>query len=210
MRRRKSERTSAQANLKSGWLSIAAAALIPFIGMPLASANSYNYSLTNLSGSITTNCDNCVLNSSDITAWSMSVPGFISLASTAPGAQLFVPAGDTDMTATPGAINFNFNAPYGAFLFATSSANVGFDDDRGENIGFGPGQGVVAACKSDAPGDCMFVGGGSGIQSIGLAVPAPPASAPELDPASLVGGLTLLFGLLAVVRGRRPQASTYA
>jgi hypothetical protein len=95
---------------KSGWLSIVTAALISFTGVPLASANSYNYSLTNLSGSITTNCDNCVLNSSDITAWSMSLP----------------------------------------------------------------------------------------------------ASAPELDPASLVGGLTLLFGLVAVVRGRRPQASAYA
>jgi len=197
---------------KSGWLSIVAAVLIPFIGMPLASANSYDYSLTNtgLSGSITTNCDNCVLNSSDITAWSMSVPGFITLASTTPGAQLFVPAGDTDMMATPGAITFNFGGIYGGILFATPSANVGYGDDQGHNIGFGPGQGIVAACKNDVPGDCMFVGGGSSIQSIGLAVPAPPASAPELDPASLVGGLTLLFGLLAVVRGRRPRASTYA
>jgi hypothetical protein len=195
---------------KSGWLSIVAAALIYASGMPLAGASSYNYSLTNLSGSITTNCDNCVLNSSDITAWSMSVPGFISLASTTPGAHLFVPAGDTDMMATPGAINFNFNAPFGGFQFATSSANVAYVDDEGENIGFGPGQGIVAACKNDVPGDCMFIGGGSGIQSIGLAVPAPPASAPELDPASLVGGLTLLFGLVAVVLGRRPLAPTYA
>jgi hypothetical protein len=130
------------------------------------------------------------------------VPGFMSIASTTPGAELFVPAGDTDVTATPGAINFNFNAPYSAFLFATSSATLGFDDDQGNDIGFGPGQGVVAACKSDGPGDCMFVGGGSGTQSIGLAVPAPPASAPapELDPASLVGALTLLFGLRGAPR----------
>ena len=193
---------------KSGWLSIGAVVLISFSGLPLASASNYTYSLTDLSGSITTNCDNCVLNSSDITAWSMSVPGFLSLASTTPGAQLFVPAGDTDMMATPGAINFNFNAPFGGFLFATSSGNVGYDDDRGENIGFGPGEGIVAACKNDFAGDCMFFGGSMGTRSIGLAVP--PAAAPELDAASLVGGLTLLFGLLAVVRGRRPRASTYA
>jgi hypothetical protein len=192
---------------KGGWFSIVAAALILFTGVPLASASSFTYDLTSLSGSITTNCDNCVLNSSDITGWSMSVPGFISLASTTPGAQISVPAGDTDMTATPGSINFNFNAPFGGFQFATSSASVAFVDDRGDNIGFGPGQGVIAACKSDSPGDCMFFGGGSGTQSIGLAAPAPPTSAPELDPASLVCGLTLLFGLLAVGRGRRPLAS---
>jgi hypothetical protein len=155
---------------KSGWLSIVAAALISFIGMPLANAGSYIYSLTNLSGYITTNCDNCVLNSSNITAWSMSVPGFISLSSTTPGAQLSVPAGDTDMMATPGAITFNFGGIYGGILFATPSANVGYGDDQGHNIGFGPGNGIVAACKNDFPGDCMFIGGGQGTQSIALAV----------------------------------------
>jgi hypothetical protein len=152
----------------SGRLSIVAAALISFIGMPLASAGSYTYSLTDLSGYITTNCDNCVLNSSNITAWSMSVPGFISLASTTPGAHLSVPAGDTDMVATPGAINFNFNAPYGGFVFATPSANVGYDDDQGENIGFGPGVGIVAECSNS--GGCMFTGGTYGSRSIALAV----------------------------------------
>ena len=80
---------------KSGLLSLVAAAPMSFTGVPLASASSYTYNLTSLSGSITTNCDNCVLNSSDITGWSMSVPGFVSLASTTPGAKLFVPAGDT-------------------------------------------------------------------------------------------------------------------
>src|ERR1700730_17958416 len=113
---------------QSGWLSLVAAALISFIGMPLASAGSYIYNLTDLSGYITTNCDNCVLNSSNITAWSMSVPGFISLSSTTPGAQLSVPAGDTDMTATPETINFSFTGPYGAFVFATPSASVAYAD----------------------------------------------------------------------------------
>jgi hypothetical protein len=195
-----------QSVTKSEWVSIVAAALISFGGMPLASASSFTYDLTDLSGSITTNCDNCVLTSSDITGWSMSLPGFLSLASTTPGAQVSVPAGDTDMVATPTAINFSFNAPFGGFSFGTSSGSVAYVDDRGDNIGFGPGEGIIAACKNDAPGDCMFFGGGSGTRSIGLAAAAPPASAPELDPASLVGGLTLLFGLLAVFRGRRPLA----
>jgi hypothetical protein len=156
---------------KSGWSSLVAAALMSVIGTPLASAGSYIYSLTDLSlGYITTNCNNCVLNSSTITAWSMSVPGFISLASTTPGARLQVPAGDTDMVATPEAITFNFNAPYGIFLFATPSASVGYADDQGGNIGFGPGFGIVAACKNDFPGDCVFGGGGDGTESIGVAV----------------------------------------
>jgi hypothetical protein len=160
-----------QSVTQSGWSSLVAAALISFIGMPLASAGSYIYSLTDLSsGYITTNCNNCVLNSSTITAWSMSVPGFISLASTTPGARLQVPAGDTDMVATPEAISFNFNAPYGAFLFATPSASVGYVDDQGGNIGFGPGFGIIAACKNDSPGDCVFGGGGDGTESIAVAV----------------------------------------
>jgi hypothetical protein len=153
---------------KRGGLSIVAAALISFIGMPLASAGSYIYSLTDLSGYITTNCNNCVLNSGNITGWSMSVPGFISLASTTPGAQVSVPAGDTDMVATPGAINFNFNAPFGGFVFAAPGAYVGYDDDRGEDIGFGPGVGVVAECSN--PGYCMFTGGTYGTRSIAVAV----------------------------------------
>jgi hypothetical protein len=155
---------------RSGWLSMVAAALTCFIGMPLASAASFTYSLTDLSGTITTNCNNCVLNSSNITAWSMSVPGFISIASTTPGAQLSIPAGDTDMVATPEAITFNFNAPYGGIIFSAPSANVGYQDDQGGNIGFGPGNGIVAACKNDFAGDCMFVGGGDDAEPIALPV----------------------------------------
>jgi hypothetical protein len=155
---------------KSGWLSIVAAALISFIGMPVASAGSYTYSLTDLSGYITTNCNNCVLNSSNITAWSMSVPGFISLASTTPGAQLQVPAGDTDMGATPESINFSFTGPYGAFVFATPSASVAYADaGPNGNIGFGPGFGIISECSN--PGDnCNFTGGTEGPRSIAVAV----------------------------------------
>ena len=34
-------------------------------------------------------------------------------------------------------------------------------------------------------------------------VVSPPMTAPEIDPASIASGLTLLFGGLAVLRGRR-------
>lgn len=36
---------------------------------------------------------------------------------------------------------------------------------------------------------------------------APPTAAPEINPASALGGLTLLLGSLAVLRGRRPYAN---
>ena len=75
------------------------------------------------------------------------------------------------MGATPEAINFSFSNPYGAVAFATPSASVAYvDAGPYGNIGFGPGFGVVAACKNDFPGDCTFIGGGQGTQSIALAV----------------------------------------
>jgi hypothetical protein len=161
---------------KSGWLSIVSAALISFIGMPLVDAASFTYSLSsnvnaNLTGFITTTCDDCVLNASNITSWSMSVPGFFSISSTSPGAQLHVPAGDTDMVATPNAINFNFGGTFGGLVFNTTAAGVGYSDDEGGDIGFGPGEGVVSACKNGGSGlnGCAFVTGESDTQTIALA-----------------------------------------
>ena len=156
---------------KSGLLSIFAAGIISSLGLPLANAASYTYTLSDESGFITTTCDNCVLNSSNITAWSMTVPGFLSITSTAPGAKVSVPAGDTDMVATPEGINFSFNGPSGGFLFSNPSGSIGYDDDQGGNIGFGPGEGVIAACSNSSPGDCEFFGG-DGTRSIAsVAVP---------------------------------------
>ena len=156
---------------RCGLLSIFAAGIISFLGLPLANAASYTYTLSDESGFITTSCDNCVLNSSNITAWSMTVPGFLSLTSTAPGAKVSVPTGDTDMVATPEGINFSFNGPYGGFLFSNPSGSIGYDDDQGGNIGFGPGEGVIAACSNSSPGDCEFFGG-DGTRSIAsVAVP---------------------------------------
>ena len=45
--------------------------------------------------------------------------------------------------------------------------------------------------------DCAYATGG------GYAVGGIRARAPEIDPASAASGLTLLFGALAVIRGRR-------
>jgi hypothetical protein len=43
------------------------------------------------------------------------------------------------------------------------------------------------------------------IAHFGISVPKNVVSAPEIDPASALGGLTLLLGGLAVVRGRRSK-----
>ena len=46
----------------------------------------------------------------------------------------------------------------------------------------------------------------TGSQIFATPAPAsPPVAAPEIDPASAAGGITLLAGLLAIFRGRRPQ-----
>jgi hypothetical protein len=155
---------------KSGLLAIFAAGIISFLGLPLANAASYTYTLSDESGFITTTCDNCVLNSSNIIAWSMTVPGFLSITSTAPGAEVSVSAGDTDMVATPEGINFSFNGVYGGFLFSNPSGSIGYNDDQGGNIGFGPGEGVIAACSNSSPGDCEFFGrdGTSSIASVAV------------------------------------------
>jgi hypothetical protein len=133
----------------------------------------------------------------------MSIPSSISISSTTPGAQIIVPAGDTDMMATPGSLNFNFGGPYGNFEFSNPTAVLAYNDDQGDNIGFGPGEGVVSACQKAPPGNCQFFGGAMGVQSVSVGVHTSPTSAPELDPRSLIAGLTLLFGLVAVFRGRR-------
>ncbi len=153
---------------KGRWASIVATALLPFIGMPLASAATYTYNLSDVAGYITTNCDNCVLSSSNIVAWSMSVPGF-SIASTDPGAGVYVPAGDTDMGATPGALNFAFTGTFFGIRFTGSTGTVGYDDAGPYgNIGFGPGFGVISEC--DNSDNCNFVGGTEGTRSIGTPV----------------------------------------
>lgn len=146
---------------KCGWLSIVAAGLMSSIGMSPARAATYTY-LTDVDGYITTTRDNCILNSSNIVAWSMSVPVF-SVASTDPGANLSVAAGDTDMVATPDGINFT--GIYYGTSFATPSGDVDFDDAGPDgNIGFGPAEGVIAEC--DNSGNCNFTEGTEGTRAI--------------------------------------------
>jgi hypothetical protein len=84
--------------------------------------------------------------------------------------------------------------------------------------GFGPltfcGGGCPAggSGRTSGPGMIVYGGGKTGIFSLadGLLLGTdPPASAPEIDPAGAMGGVTLLLGALAVMRGRRRIPRSY-
>lgn len=113
----------------------------------------------------------------------------------------------------PGPIGSIFwNGSNGTFQFTTSNGAVtGWDVGLGEcpcygtetlslvnggdsyslNIGFTPDAG---------PDQTLYSGSTSGTSGTWVAEGA--AEAPEIDPSSAIGGLTLLLGGLAVVRGR--------
>jgi Abnormal spindle-like microcephaly-assoc'd, ASPM-SPD-2-Hydin len=133
-------------------------------------AATFTYPLndTGFSGFISTSCDDCTLNASNITAWSISAGG-VTVSSTDPGAQVVVPAGDNDFGAHPNGVTFSFEGPFGSFTFQTASASIFFQDDEGDNVGFGPGFGDIGACTSSG---CSPVNVGQGLEQISsLATP---------------------------------------
>jgi hypothetical protein len=158
-----------------------------------------------LVGAITTSCDQCLLNSSNITGWSLTTtagPLPFSEASTDPGASAgyYLGQGPTSLTATPTAMTYDFGAN-GQFAFQTNNAFLlfGFSDIGAFLMGF-PGQ-IVECEGSNACGGAVFQGGTTVLGDIKSV-----AAAPELDAASLGGALTLLLGSLAVLHGRRRSA----
>jgi trimeric autotransporter adhesin len=138
--------------------------LVSLATAPRAAAAAYTYTLTGVfSGSITTTCDSCALNASNITAWSISA-GSTSVSSTTPGALLTVPAGDTDLQATPSGIKFSFAGPFGALTFSTPAASIVMTDDKNGNSGFGPGAGAIQGCTP--AGACTSLAGGTGSETL--------------------------------------------
>jgi hypothetical protein len=171
-----------------------------------------------LSGTITTSCDQCVLNSSDITAWALAstatpvgAPAPFAIASTDPGA--FASSDflgfPSNLAANPTAITYDFGKD-GEFVFATNNefVQLGYSDIGASLMGF-PGE--IAVCSGSATGSGS--GGSSCLAGLFRAGPMVFASiknvaAPELDATSLAGALTLLLGSLAVLRGRPRSASS--
>jgi hypothetical protein len=159
-----------------------------------------------LAGTITTSCDQCLLNSSNITAWALAStnsPLPFSAASTDPGASAgyYLGEGPTSLTATPTAITYNFGAN-GQFAFQTNNDFLifAYSDIGAFLMGF-PGQIVECAGSNPCAGE-VFRGGTTVLGDIKS------VAAPELDAASLGGALTLLLGSLAVLHGRRRSAGS--
>jgi hypothetical protein len=174
-----------------------------------APAYTYDVDVNNgfLIGTITTNCDQCMLNGSDITAWTLgstSSPQTFTAASTDPGAyagSYLLDNVPTSLTATPSAITYNFGAN-GQFVFQTNKEFIifAYSDIGAYLMGF-PGQIAECAGSNDCYGE-VFRGGTTVLGELKS------VAAPELDAASLAGALTLLLGSLAVLRGRRGSAGS--
>jgi hypothetical protein len=192
------------------------AASLSVICLSPANAGSYTYEVNvfnALTGFITTNCDTCVLNSSDITAWSftskatgpLAVDGQpVTATSFASGAQLT----GSGMVATPTAITFAFgSAANDLMFFVTNNAKIEFADlasSLGSLSLLGLPIGEVDACtRSFAPGAAIDNCGGATVAGTRTIATLKKVAAPEIDPASLAGSMTLLIGALAVITSRR-------
>jgi hypothetical protein len=186
-------------------------------GVLQANAPGYTYGVDVdngfLTGTITTSCDQCILDSSNITGWALAstaTPAPFSVASTAPGAFVSFNLGfPSNLAANPAAITYDFGKD-GEFFFATNNEFVllGYSDIGASLTGF-PGE--ISECSGSATG--AGSGGSSCVGEFFRAGPAVFASitnvaAPELDSTSLAAALTLLLGSLAVLRGRPGTAGS--
>jgi hypothetical protein len=180
--------------------SILVAGLILFATQVFADTYTYDITGPNATGYVTTSCDSCVLNASDVTAWNLA--GF---SSTVPGSTVVVTG--NGFVATPTGIFFNFNpeAPLNDALFSElpnptpifGSPNSVEYANLTSALSFGP-SGEATVCNTSLCYETLVssnVDLGPLVRSV--------AAAPEIDPTTSGSALTLLLGTLAVLRGRR-------
>ena len=181
--------------------SIFVVGLTLFAAQAFANTNTYTYDITGPSatGDITTSCDSCVLNASDVTAWNLA--GF---SSTVPGSTVVVIG--NGFVATPTGIFFNFNpaGPLNDALFSElpnptpiyGSPNSVEYANLTTGLSYGP-SGEVSVCNTQA---CY----GTLVSSnVNLGPLRSVAAAPEIDTMTSGTALTLLLGALAVLHGGR-------
>jgi hypothetical protein len=184
---------------------------------PIVSGEDSPLSVTE-TGTITTNGTIGVLTQSDIVSWNLTLtdkgnPAYdVTLNNSNSGISSFSGNG---LTASATALSFNYS---------DAGADFGI---QGFKYGFSSGYQYVcfsASAGSCAAGDTIvpyyYATDGvqvalTGIQNLGGGGGGgtTTTSAPEIDPACAMGGLTLLLGVLAVVRGRRairPAGATLA
>ncbi len=174
-----------------------------------ANAASYTYDtsgIDGISGFITTDCNSCTLNSNNIIAWAFN-PGLyqVNIASSAVGSEL-----DLDgnaLVATPKAITFGFDPSptSGDAFFKGQSGTVDFlssATSASVYFSYPNGTGEFDICSAGCSSDYF-----QGTHKVfGAAVVA----APEIDSASWVSALSLLAGVLLIVKGRRRSTSNEA
>ncbi|HEY2683983.1 MAG TPA: hypothetical protein VGI93_10775 [Steroidobacteraceae bacterium] len=164
----------------------------------------YDVNYFGMAGDIVASCDNCPLTNSDVVSWALSGQG-ISLSSSASDANLSISG--SSFQATPSVISY---------LFTPSSSDGATFNSHGNtfqllSFGTAPSEafedvGNVLACQDLADGSSECSGAEvHGKQTIATRVPT---AAPELDPAALSAAALLLFGAIAVFRGRRQVKGT--
>jgi hypothetical protein len=186
--------------------SIIGLALACIASLPAHAASfTYDVNYFGMTGNIVASCDTCPLSSSDVTSWALEGNG-LAFSSSASDAQLTIIG--SELQATPNAVTFAFtpsNYPDQAVFFGNGESFdlvtfPTFDSDAGLDIG------QVAACSIGTllSGACSAQGQ-TGTQIIAKSAPT---RVPELDLRALVSSLSLLFGAMAVIFGRRPARST--
>lgn len=99
------------------------------------------------------------------------------------------------------------NGLYGS-SFSSSTGGFSYIDFQGPGIGETPSGGFAVPGQTNGllgTLDGLFFDLTGGMQ-LGTDPPPAPAAAPEIDPAGTMGGLTMLLGVAAVIRGRRRLA----
>jgi hypothetical protein len=186
---------------------------------------------TTINGTYTINLSNADPNSSDgpinpIFPWVRAVVGGAAYSQPVPGGTVF------SSTATAGAFNFASSAPSalgsasqvtgGSFFYSaydeeyssrTSFAESTFSINDSTTAPFTSGGLPLLGANSLGTGSIFFavnVSDANGVKfdygpqlDYSIASLTPVQAAPEMDPASAAGGLTLLLGAMAVIRGRR-------
>jgi hypothetical protein len=135
---------------------------------------------------------------SDILAFDLNSSDGVSVSGTA--STVFCNTGSCGLVASGNNLAFNFGSTSNnSVVFTQSGSQIALISDEES----APSGGQLATSK-----DFGFVGDYLSTANVNLGS-APPTStmmAPEVDPASAASGLTLLFGSLAIFRGRKRRS----
>jgi hypothetical protein len=190
------------------------AALLAFSAHP-AFATDYVYDISPsalspflVGGYVVTNCDQCVVTSANVVAWSLiqnegmfgSTTPSVLTSSSLPQASATVQG--TGFTATSSGLffNFNYNVRHESSVIFANNNNFAELSNFGWGSVYNPPAGEVADC---GPLACVGLSTNASVEFGNFAK----IEAPELGAGGLAGTLTLLLSGLAMHRGRSRRPS---